>query len=232
MSPVNNSNASSNNNNTALWIPLLKPKDLQRVKKQRKRLLRPLWTRRSGLAGKTLWDFLQLLVIPIVIAGGGWWFVYQQGMASRIASADQQQETALQTYLDRMSDLLLTDHLATSPDGDEVREVARERTHTLLPQLNSTRKGEVIKFLYEAGLLQGNAKGPAAVNLDRDDLSGANLQGSNLGGVNLSHADLSDANVSYADLTGANLFDADLTGANLTGANLAKATMPDGTKHP
>jgi hypothetical protein len=114
-----------------------------------------------------VWDYLNLLAvlaIPILIAAGTLWFTYQQSQATAAASdqqhqtdlniaQDQQQETALQTYLDRMSDLLFTEHLATSQPGDEVRQIARARTLTLLPQLNATRKGEVIRFLYEAKLI-------------------------------------------------------------------------------
>jgi hypothetical protein len=88
------------------------------------------------------------------------------------------------TYLDRMSDLLFTEHLATSQPGDEVRQVARARTLTLLPQLNGTRKSEVMQFLYEAGLI-GDRSVSAIVDLSNANLSNANLIGANLSDANL-----------------------------------------------
>src|SRR6266550_2446752 len=70
---------------------------------------------------KTVWDWLQLLIIPLLIFFLGIGFTYVQNQTSlQIAQAnrnkdlqianDQQQDAALQTYLNGMSDLLLTKH--------------------------------------------------------------------------------------------------------------------------
>src|SRR5947209_7240550 len=99
-----------------------------------------------GFSDKTFWDWLHLLAdlaVPLAIA----WFSMQQSQASTQASdrqhqvdiqisQDQQQENALQTYLDRMSDLLLNNRLHESQPGDAVRNVARARTLTVLSRLN------------------------------------------------------------------------------------------------
>lgn len=221
------------------------------------------WT---GFQGKTLWDWLQLLAalaIPVAVAAGTLWFTAAQGQVGERASAqqhqtdlqiatDQQQETALQNYLDRMSDLLLNDNLRTSKPGDEVREVARARTLTVLSQLSGTRKSKVVHFLYEAGLILDNAVVDlSSADLSNIDLSSANLGLTNLSGANLSKvtqvkrmndpnsiiflddADLSDADLSGADLesahlsliSGANLSDAFLQGAHLRGADLTGISL-------
>lgn len=89
--------------------------------------------------GKTFWDWLQLLIIPLVLLLVGALFSYQQNQASLQMSErqhqtdlqiaqDQQQETLLQGYLDHMSDLLLNGHLRDSKPGAVVRDVARVRT--------------------------------------------------------------------------------------------------------
>lgn len=70
----------------------------------------------------------------------------QQATSLRVPQ-NQQQEDERQTYLDRMSDLLLSQHLATSQPGDVVREVARVRALTVLRQLDGKRKGPVVGFL-------------------------------------------------------------------------------------
>jgi len=83
--------------------------------------------------GKTLWDWLQLLIIPVVLAIGGFWLnqlqksreertTEQRAKTEREAAAkrdqterdialDNQRETALQEYIDKLSELLLKEHL-------------------------------------------------------------------------------------------------------------------------
>ena len=51
-----------------------------------------------------------------------------------------------------MSELLLDKHLRSSPN-EEVRNVARVRTTTILFQLDARRIGYVFSFLREAGLM-------------------------------------------------------------------------------
>src|SRR5947209_8625785 len=120
------------------------------------------WT---GFSGRTLWDWIQffaVLAIPVIVAVGTLYFTqqitFQQAQLSITASEkqhqsdsqianDQQQGTSLQTYLDRMSDLLLNQNLRSSKPGDEVRIVARARTLTILTQLNAARKETVLQFL-------------------------------------------------------------------------------------
>ena len=60
---------------------------------------------------------------------------------------DNQRETALQTYIDKMSELLLEKHLRTSQPEEEVRKIARVRTLTVLRGLDANRKGSVLQFL-------------------------------------------------------------------------------------
>src|SRR5215213_9369283 len=56
------------------------------------------WT---GLPKRTLWDWLQLLIIPAVLAGVGLWFNRQQ-REQELQTADRRaQDEALQAYLDQ-----------------------------------------------------------------------------------------------------------------------------------
>src|SRR5215831_8884642 len=60
--------------------------------------------------GKGLWDWLQLLgvlAIPVVVGLGAAWYTAQQGKVSDRENTDNQNETALQTYIDKISELLL-----------------------------------------------------------------------------------------------------------------------------
>src|SRR5438132_4198600 len=73
------------------------------------------WTGFNGnnKSGKTLWDWLQLLFIPAVLSLGAIWFTARQNHDLQI-TRDNQRETMLQTYLDKMSELLLHENLRTS----------------------------------------------------------------------------------------------------------------------
>jgi uncharacterized protein YjbI with pentapeptide repeats len=227
-----------------IWTPPLLPKDQKRLNRQRERRWQKVakWT---GFFDKALWDWLQLLAalaIPVVIAAGTLWFSAQQNEVSARTAQDQQQETAFQTYIDRMSDLLLRHNLHESKDGDEVRNVARLRTITILPQLNGIRKGEIAQFLYEAALIGSTSlrndgtevvKAPV-ISLSEANFNGVDLRGAKLRGADLNGADLKEANFSGADLykasiscdlRNANLSGADLRGADLNGADLKEVNL-------
>ncbi len=118
--------------------------------------------------GKTLWDWLQLLIIPVVLAVAGYVInltisrgeqeaTEQRAQSEREAAAkraeteqkiaeDNQRETALQAYIDKMSELLLEKHLRESQPEDEVRKIARVRTLTTLHRLGGKRKRSVISI--------------------------------------------------------------------------------------
>jgi uncharacterized protein YjbI with pentapeptide repeats len=188
--------------------------------------------------GKTLWDWLELLIVPVVLAGGAFWLNTRQSrieheLADRREAADaelaldRQRETALQTYLDRMTELLLEKNLRESAATDEVRSVARTRTLTVLQGLDGRRKGTVLLFLQESSLI---VAGEAIVDLRGADLRGAvlhraNLRRAGLTRANLAGADLSEAYIEEALLSSADLEQTDLHGAHLAGANLHKADL-------
>jgi uncharacterized protein YjbI with pentapeptide repeats len=188
--------------------------------------------------GKTLWDWLQLLIIPAVLAIGGYVFnltvsrneqksTQLRDRTERQIALDSQQEAALQAYIDKMSELLLEKKLRGSAPEDEVRKVARVRTLTVLQRLDTRRKGSVLQFLHESGLIE---KDKTIIDLNGAELNSADLIGANLTNANLTDVFLLDANLGYANLTNADLsrtalHGADLSHANLTGANLYLAHL-------
>src|SRR5215213_11351235 len=54
----------------------------------------------------TLWDWIKLLIVPAVIAGGGLWFNVQQREREHRIASERAQDEALQGYLDGTSQLL------------------------------------------------------------------------------------------------------------------------------
>jgi uncharacterized protein YjbI with pentapeptide repeats len=201
----------------------------------------------------TLWNWLQLLSAPVFVtalpllfkgprAQADYKADEQQNQADGETSTPQtqndlkieenrQQVAALEAYQDHILQLLLDRNLRGSQPGSDVREAARARTLAVLRRVGKNRKGDVLLFLHEAGLIY---KGKAIVDLREADLSGADLSNAKLNGIELSGVDLSGATLKrttlkWADLSNVQLSGADLTGAdfseaNLTGADLSGAT--------
>jgi hypothetical protein len=187
---------------------------------------------------KTLWDWLQLLgilAIPVVVAVGGFLFTQQQKQQADQNKLDQTRETLRNTYIDRMSDLLLPTNthqptLDKSRRGDEIRTVARARTLDVLGRLDGTRKGQVLQFLHEAHLIgdfppNTEVQVPAILDLHQADLRKANLHRVVLRGADLHDTDLRDADLREADMVKADLHEAKLCGAKLCGAKLCGADL-------
>ncbi len=201
--------------------------------------------------GKTFWDWLQLLIIPLILAGAtiglGLWQAHladlqhqsdqvlaqqryqndrkiaQDNRQNDLQLADEQQQDAtLTSYLNDMSDLLLYHNLRNSKPGDMVSQVARVRTLTVLRRLQSERNDTVLQFLQDAHLI---GIPNAVFNFINADLSGDNLAFANLNGVNLSGASLGGADLSEAKLNGASLKGTILSLANLDAASLQGADL-------
>ncbi|GCE14581.1 pentapeptide repeat-containing protein [Tengunoibacter tsumagoiensis] len=204
--------------------------------------------------GKTLWDWLQLLIVPAILAAGAgfftWWsarterqiaqrrYDQEQKIADQRYEQDQelalgkQREDLLQAYLDRMAELLLEKRLRDSKDDDEVRKVARTRTISTLVQLDGKRARTIFVFLREAQLTEKSNPIISFAGADlrnakwsEVNLSGADLSGADLSGADLIGANLIGANLSEADLCGTSFSAADLTRANLSGADLSGADL-------
>lgn len=178
---------------------------------------------------KTLWDWLELLIIPVVLASGVFWFGRQRLRAEREiqeqrarAEREAAQASAFRDYVDHMANLLLEKGLRTADKGAEVRRVARLRTLTLLQRLNERHKAAVVQFLIDSGLINRET---VIVDLQKADLRGVNLSGAELSGLSLSGALLNEANFNEAALNQADLRAADLRGAYLYGAQLFSANL-------
>jgi uncharacterized protein YjbI with pentapeptide repeats len=169
--------------------------------------------------GKTLWDWYQLLIIPVVLVVGGFLLNFTTSRTEREIASDKQREDALQAYIDSMSALLLEKNLRNSAEEDEVRTIARVRTLTVLPRLDGKRKGTVLIFLHESGLIK------TGMNKKVVDLLNADLTGANLGIARPAAVDLSGACMDGVNLTGANLEFAVLDGVHINTAYIVRANL-------
>jgi preprotein translocase subunit Sss1 len=91
---------------------------------------------------KTLWDWMDLLLVPLMIAGIASWFTWwqnnsQQGLEARQRAQEaerQAQYSALQAYLDQMSQLMFERDLLGTEEGDAVFTLAQARTTAIIGQ--------------------------------------------------------------------------------------------------
>ena len=205
---------------------------------------RGAWTRRE-LGGKTVWDWLQLLIVPIMLSLITIAFTWQQDVrqqriedsrAQRARKIEEQraQQATLQSYLDQMGTLLLDRDLHGADEDSDVRRLARARTLVALDALGSGRQNKVFRFLSETELIQARSGDrPPIISLKYASLRGFELQGkqllanTDLTQAELYGADLSQAHLEATDLSGAHLEEANLDGANLAGASLSGAYLRD-----
>jgi Pentapeptide repeats (8 copies) len=191
---------------------------------------------RTGFGGKTAWDWMELFIVPLVLALGAFLFNYSQNAqqqqmeetrAARQVAADElsAQEERLQTYLEEMGTLLVDKGLLDSEEDDETRYLARARTLAVLEQAGEGQKYTVVSFLAESGLADGRGGAGPVVSLANANLSGADLHVvDDMQGAVLTEADLSNTWV-MQDLDGATLTRAQLDGADLPEAILRSAYL-------
>jgi uncharacterized protein YjbI with pentapeptide repeats len=202
------------------------------------------------VAKKSLWEFLDILIIPLALAIIGFGFTFIQdnrqqkieGQRAKNALKIEErraQNAALQAYLDQMNDLILDRKLLkvnkgvpVHEPGDPVYTLAQARTTTAISQFNGENNQAVTRFLSDAGLLTGLLKKPALLantDLKGAQLSNAVLQDANLAGTNLRGANLAEAALSSADFSNTEKAgeDIDPIRADLTRADLRKAALQE-----
>jgi hypothetical protein len=182
---------------------------------------------------KTVWDWLGLLIVPVLLALGAFWFnrsqkqtelqvSQQHAETEREIAANKLQQEYLERYYTRMEELLLHERLRESETTSEERAIARTRTLDILRRLDGNRKGQVLQFLNDARLIQRpdslkDAKtghfdySDPIVRLDEADISDVVLSGATMMHIHLYRAQLPGANLRYARLNGAYMFGVTLT---------------------
>lgn len=170
---------------------------------------RPAWT---GFAGRTLWDWLPLMAMPMVV-----------GLATLLINSAQQSiandraaEAAFQQYIDRVTALILTPPDSAAPET--VNAIGRAHTVAVLRLVEGERAGRVLAFLAETDLLAR-----FSIPFEGIDLTGAELKDIRFGPADFEGAILPNADLEGVECQGADFESADLTGADMKGANLRGA---------
>jgi uncharacterized protein YjbI with pentapeptide repeats len=194
-------------------------------------LAKPEWV---GVADKTLWDWMQLLIVPLMLAGGGFLLnsrtqqyheelVYQREKEREETAAIQRaQDETLRAFLAQMNRLIIEGHLREEPENSPERRLAQAWTLQTLLGLDRDRKRRPLRVIYELDLI---SKDNPIISLENAGLDTADLSEIALHDACLRGADLRLANLMGADLKGSDLREADLRGALLSDANLRDAVL-------
>lgn len=180
---------------------------------------------------KTLWDWLDLLIVPFIIAVGTFFFNREENrrreklekerekietkrynqeieiadrryQVDRDIAADKEKEERLQSFYGKMEELLFDRNLRNAENNSDAMHIARAITLTTLRGIDVQRKRFVLQFLYEAKLI------------DRENTI-----------VQLWGADFRGGNFDDFYLVSANLAGADFTSSSFRGSTLEKAEL-------
>jgi len=179
------------------------------------------------------WEIMKFLAIPLATGLAVAAFAYVTKRNELAIAQANRQESDLDTYVAAISDTIRDQRLSEAREADKthIRIAARTRTLTTLRLPSSRRRGILLRFLYEAHLLEyrHNVSDPsstvkrAIICLREADLRGAKLRGIILNKADLRGAKLRGIILNKADLRGALLEEADLREAKLRGATFGRS---------
>src|SRR5215212_4340571 len=122
----------------------------------------------AGVTERTFWHWLELLVAPVLISGGGFllytawaWSdhrlkeieTHEAEKKAHEAARNAELDRITKGYLDHIEQLLLLEAGSHEEKPEIVCAIARARTLNVLQGLDKYRKGSIIRFLYTASLL-------------------------------------------------------------------------------
>jgi uncharacterized protein YjbI with pentapeptide repeats len=177
-----------------------------------------------GLEGKTAWDLLTLFMAPALIV-----------VATAVVTEMQKQvevrraqEAAIQSYVDRISALVLQG--TTVADRDRTTAIGRAHTSAVLQLADRERAGRILVFLDELGLIADYVTSLEGFDFTDADLKGLKLDGMDFEDSILLRADLEESSLIWVDFEVADLRGADLKrtaarNANFEGARLDGAEL-------
>jgi Pentapeptide repeats (8 copies) len=205
--------------------------------------------------GKTLWDWLSLLGVPLSLAVLGLWFQWIQQKRSvelaqeqrerdekaakeqREIAADETKDEALQVYFDRLSVLLVDKNLLAIASKvyakETLEEEGQQKIEATLEERELLDSAVDVIRARTLSILRRFENDPECKTIvirfliEADVVSKLklSLRGANLSGANLSGANLSGANLDEANLSRANLSFANLSGAILVQSDLDGADL-------
>jgi len=182
------------------------------------------WT---GFKSKTLWDRAELLLVPILIAIGGWAFTMMQDKSNVRTEKENFQQSFLENYLNVITELMLDGKLRESDKDSEIRNIARARTINFFNTADNSRAGLILQFLYESNLI--NSPKPlidlTGIELMNKDFSNIQLIGVKITGAHFNGTNFKNANLKNSDFSSTNFNNCNLNNTKLNKTNFKYADM-------
>jgi len=202
----------------------------------------------SGFQKKSFWDWLQLLIVPLMLALGAFYLNSAADFRDYQIAQERKQQEILTDYFSKMQGLIVETKKSKQTPGSkesnseerlltEFRPTAQALTLSVLEQLDGERKGKVITYLAESQLITVDNNKPYPQ--PEINLYGANLKGMVLNdvdqvetvdkkplGVVIDKADITNSNIKNVKLfEGSQLRESDFSEANLTDVYFTGADM-------
>lgn len=203
---------------------------------------------------KTLFDWLDLLIIPLSIGLLGWLYKEAEKSKTQRSEEERSRNESLNSFFNIITDLLQKNDLSGSP-SNQTKAMAKTRINMTLSQLDGGRKGQLLQFLYESDLIDVSPKLKLLganfndsildqIVLGSSEIRGAffknaliknaNLNGIILNSCNLENVDLSgslvdNSDFAYTNLKNSKMKNMDLTTVNFEGVDLTNADLRGST---
>lgn len=160
---------------------------------------------------KTLWDWLDLLIVPTSIGIIGWIYKDYEKKKEEKKQIENTNNEIFNNYIKNISELILKNNLLES--NKNAANLARTLTIVALENLDGERKGQILQFLKESDVLQ------------KVELLGANFKNSDLQGIVLKNQifkgiDFSNSNFQNSFLDGTQFISCNLSSSNFSNSSL------------
>jgi hypothetical protein len=193
----------------------------------------PIWTgfqylvkSEQGFSYRTLWDWLDLLIIPLVLVIGGWLLASADKEAAQKTEQSNQRQNILNSFIEKISSFVLVEDFRNPKKNSEIIQIARALITSTFRQLDPERKSEALQVIYELHLID---KGPIinlfGVDFDKINLERAPILGAEIKGAYFRKACLKNANLQGSIFLGSDFSRADFRGANLKHTDLSETTL-------
>ena len=194
----------------------------------------------SGFQKKKLWDWLQLLIVPLLLAAVAVYLNAVSEARDKDIAKQRQQQEILKDYFFKMQDLVREEaskkiksrSQENTKFSKEYQSIAQALTLAVLDELDGKRKGKVIIYLAESGFIK---KDDTIVSLRNANLEEIELQDINISEVNLhktsmigaklTNVELINSDLEISNFSNATLENVNFIGANLNGLNFYNATL-------
>ena len=132
---------------------------------------------------KTLWDWLDLLIVPASLIIIGWIYKDYEKKKEEKKDRENKYNETLDSYFKIISDLITKDNLLDKLKNANSKIIGRTRTIVAIENLDGERKGQILQFLYESKLIDDDILDIIGANFQNVEVSGIVLRNLTIKGV-------------------------------------------------